>query len=302
MTLFASQGRTFDQKGKIVKRKTSPPQFDLFGHPIDKAMSTPSIIPLDFESHAIRMIMIKTLPWWVAADVCRALDIVNSRDAINSLDDDEKGVANADTLGGAQDLNVVNESGLYALIFKSRKEEAKRFRKWVTSEVLPSIRKHGSYRIGDRSNATARRLKCDQKTAVARERQVKLNKSMHGRLKAEGACQNDYRELHNSVYRGQFGMECSELRKPLGLKPSQTPLDHMDYSVLVANEHAKASAEKQIRMQAIALDDQPEIYEKTAREIAESDLKRMGTPCIYGITDDPKRGKILDIVPLQLNN
>lgn len=84
-------------------------------------------------------------PWFVAKDVCMALNIVNHNDAISRLDDDEKGVATTDTLGGKQSISVVNESGLYNLIFQSRKPEAKAFRKWVTSEVLPSIRKTGRY-------------------------------------------------------------------------------------------------------------------------------------------------------------
>lgn len=84
-------------------------------------------------------------PWFVAKDVCDILEISNSRDAISRLDDDEKGVAQTDTLGGLQDVNIINESGLYGLIFRSDKPQAKAFRKWVTSEVLPAIRKFGRY-------------------------------------------------------------------------------------------------------------------------------------------------------------
>ncbi len=91
-------------------------------------------------------------PWFVAADVCRVLEISNSRDAVASLDEDERmTVANTDghpgQRGGAQSYNLLSESGLYALIFKSRKAEARAFRKWVTKEVLPSIRKTGGYSI-----------------------------------------------------------------------------------------------------------------------------------------------------------
>lgn len=84
-------------------------------------------------------------PWFVLADVCRALEIANAADAARRLDDDEKGIVITDTLGGPQKLAIINESGLYSLILTSRKEGAKRFKKWVTSEVLPSIRKTGSY-------------------------------------------------------------------------------------------------------------------------------------------------------------
>lgn len=82
-----------------------------------------------------------------AADVCAVLEHVNSRDAISHLDDDEKGVAIIDTLGGAQEMNVVNESGIYNLIFTSRKPQAKAFQRWVTGEVLPPLRKTGRYQL-----------------------------------------------------------------------------------------------------------------------------------------------------------
>lgn len=83
--------------------------------------------------------------WFVAADVCKALGLQNSRQSLATLDDDEKGVCTTDTLGGRQQVATVNESGLYSLIFRSRKESAKRFKKWITSVVIPSIRKHGGY-------------------------------------------------------------------------------------------------------------------------------------------------------------
>jgi len=83
--------------------------------------------------------------WFVASDVCKILDHSNVSVAISRLDEDEKGISNVYTLGGNQSLLCVNESGLYHLIFTSRKEEAKIFRRWITDEVLPSIRKTGSY-------------------------------------------------------------------------------------------------------------------------------------------------------------
>lgn len=87
-------------------------------------------------------------PWFVAKDVCSVLDIGKDRDAMTRLDEDERGSVVVDTLGGPQSVNTVSESGLYSLVFRSRKPEAKRFRKWVTSEVLPTLRKTGSYTMG----------------------------------------------------------------------------------------------------------------------------------------------------------
>ncbi|CDH43855.1 BRO family protein [Candidatus Contendibacter odensensis] len=109
-------------------------------------MST-NLIPFQFEAFPIRVVMIDSQPWWVAADVCAALEIANNRDALTRLDDDEKGVASTDTLGGKQEMAVINEPGLYSLILGSRKPEAKKFKRWVTHDVIPSIRKTGSYSV-----------------------------------------------------------------------------------------------------------------------------------------------------------
>ena len=84
-------------------------------------------------------------PWFVAKDVCDALGFKNSRDALARLDDDDKGVASTDTPGGEQRVQVVNEPGLYSLVLSSRKPEAKAFKRWITHEVVPDIRRHGVY-------------------------------------------------------------------------------------------------------------------------------------------------------------
>jgi hypothetical protein len=107
-------------------------------------MST-EVIPFLFDTHSVRTAVVDEVPWFVAADVCGVLGIKNHRDSLRHLDDDEKGVVSTDTLGGVQKISVVNESGLYALVLRSRKPEARRFAKWVTQEVLPSIRKTGQY-------------------------------------------------------------------------------------------------------------------------------------------------------------
>lgn len=94
----------------------------------------------------IRTVTINNEPWFVSKDVATSLGYSNSRDAISKhVFDDDKGVAKCDTPSGRQEMSVINESGLYALIFGSKLESAKRFKHWVTSEVLPSIRRTGSY-------------------------------------------------------------------------------------------------------------------------------------------------------------
>ena len=93
----------------------------------------------------VRNLLIDNKPWFIAKDVCNVLGLSNSRKSVASLDDDEKGVTKCYTLGGKQNLSVISESGLYALILRSNKPQAKAFRKWITSEVIPSLLKKGYY-------------------------------------------------------------------------------------------------------------------------------------------------------------
>ena len=101
----------------------------------------------DYNNNSVRIVEKNGEPWFVAKDLCNILDLANVTRSISRLDDDEKGIHTVNTLGGKQDMAIVSESGMYALVLSSRKPEAKPFRKWVTSEVLPSIRKTGQYTI-----------------------------------------------------------------------------------------------------------------------------------------------------------
>ncbi|WP_228839600.1 phage antirepressor [Nocardia cyriacigeorgica] len=103
------------------------------------------LTPFVYQGATLRAISIDGEPGFIANDVCAILDIRNSRDALGRLDVDEKGVVTTDTLGGPQQTAIVTESGLYSLIFTSRKPEAREFKRWVTHEVLPAIRKTGGY-------------------------------------------------------------------------------------------------------------------------------------------------------------
>ncbi|MDN7354299.1 BRO-N domain-containing protein [Acetobacter senegalensis] len=106
-----------------------------------------AVIPFSFDEHAVRVLTREGEPWFVLPDVCDVLEITQSHHVARRLEDDEKGRVTITTLGGPQETTIINESGLYTLILTSRKAEAKRFRKWVTAEVLPSIRKTGSYAL-----------------------------------------------------------------------------------------------------------------------------------------------------------
>lgn len=94
---------------------------------------------------SLRTVTINNEPWFVAADVCKALEIGNSRQALTRLDDDEKGVISTDTPGGKQEMATVSEPGLYSLVLGSRKPEARQFKRWITHDVIPAIRSHGGY-------------------------------------------------------------------------------------------------------------------------------------------------------------
>ena len=99
----------------------------------------------------VRTVVLDGEPWMVGKDVADILGYTNSRKALaDHVDDEDKGVTKCDTLGGVQETVIINESGLYALTFASKLPTAKAFRRWVTSEVLPSIRKTGSYTKSNR--------------------------------------------------------------------------------------------------------------------------------------------------------
>ncbi len=115
-----------------------------------KAVEVSSQPVFSFGEHSVRVVVRDGEPWFVASDLCKALEIANSRDALLKLTDDEKGVGSTDTPGGKQEVSLVSESGMYTLVLRCRDAVKEgtvpfAFRKWVTSEVLPAIRKTGVY-------------------------------------------------------------------------------------------------------------------------------------------------------------
>lgn len=108
-----------------------------------------ALIAYQFEENPVRVVMVAGDPWWVASDLAKALGYGQAAFMTRNLDEDEKGLHNMQTLQGNQELSIVSESGMYAAIFKSRKAEAQRFRKWVTAEVLPELRRTGKYEMHD---------------------------------------------------------------------------------------------------------------------------------------------------------
>jgi len=128
-----------------------------------------------FEGNEFRTILINGEPWFVAKDVCEILEIGNSSDVIKRLDADEvDSIEVIDSLGRWQSTNIVNEYGLYSLILGSRKPEAKEFKRWITHEVIPSIRKKGTYSMLPQTYSDALRQLAD--TWEQKERLLLENK------------------------------------------------------------------------------------------------------------------------------
>ena len=108
-------------------------------------MSKELVKIFEYGSNNVRTVVKDNEPWFVAKDVCKILEISNHNDAIKRLSDKMKGLSNTDTLGGNQVMSIVSEAGVYKLVFTSRKPEAEKFTDWLTTEVIPSIRKYGAY-------------------------------------------------------------------------------------------------------------------------------------------------------------
>lgn len=181
------------------------------------------------EFGSIRHVMIDGDPWFVLVDVCRVLEISNSRDSASSLDEDEKGVATIDTPGGLQESTVINESGLYSLTLRSRKPQAKVFKKWITSEVLPSIRKTGQY---SRSKTGLELLRDQVDMAIAHEKKMmELETRQHTTEARVDALEGNYdwfaalgyAKLHHHptdrAYLSCVGKKASALMRERGLEP-----------------------------------------------------------------------------------
>lgn len=194
-----------------------------------KAVET-KIFDFGKDQEPVRVQVIDGEPWFVGKDVCAVLGISKYRSAIASLDDDEKGCpVVVDTLSGKQSFTGVSESGVYHLIFQSRKPKARSFRKWITAEVLPSIRKYGVYRLTpsgesvidardvptNRVELLGRAVKCvevegemwyclaDVSRAVGNKKTCKV-KSLNGKTTTckEGA---DIRQFGSGVARARIG-------------------------------------------------------------------------------------------------
>ena len=135
------------------------------------------------EFGSIRTLTINGEPYFVGRDVAEILGYSNSRKALaDHVDEEDKGVTKCDTLGGTQEMTVINESGLYSLIFGSKLPTARRFKRWVTSEVLPTIRRHGVYAVDE--------VLANPDTLIEALLQLKAEREINQALKETVALQN----------------------------------------------------------------------------------------------------------------
>ena len=130
---------------RVLYHVTSPRRLTGSGLLVKGYKKMQELISYTFKNNSVRTLVKDNAPWFVATEVAKALEYREAGKATRLLDDDEKDTHIVGTLGGKQELTIINESGLYSLILRSRKPEAKAFKKFVTSEVLPSIRKTGTY-------------------------------------------------------------------------------------------------------------------------------------------------------------
>lgn len=121
-------------------------------------MKQNEVVPFGYDDQLVRTVLIDNTPWFVAKDVCAALGLSDVNKTVSKLDDDEKLIRKLFVSGQDRHVIIINESGLYTLILRSNKPEARKFRKWVTSEVLPSIRKNGVYDVTGNINDRLERI------------------------------------------------------------------------------------------------------------------------------------------------
>lgn len=166
---------------------------------------------------SIRALALNDEPWFVAKDVCNALGLGNTGQAIAKLDQDEKGITNVDTLGGIQQVSTISEPGFYKLVLKSRKPEAKAFQRWVTHEVLPSIRRDGAYVASDGTEDDATLM---ARALLAAQRTIERNRAQLDEMRPKALFADAVAASHTSILVGDL----AKLLKQNGVEMGQNRL------------------------------------------------------------------------------
>lgn len=189
-----------------------------------------------YENNDVRTVEMNGEPWFVLKDVCVVLGLGTVSKVADRLDADEKGMNQIHTPGGMQDVTVINESGLYNVILRSDKPEAKPFRKWVTSEVLPSIRKNGGYIAGQEqltpSELMAKALLVANKTLAEREARI-------SELKLQNAIMQPKAEYFDELVDRNLLTSFRETAKQLGVEEKKFISFLMEKKYIYRDKKAK---------------------------------------------------------------
>ena len=179
-------------------------------------------------------------PWFVAKDVCAILEISNPSDALKRLDDDERSRFN---LGRQGETNIVNEAGLYVLVLGSRKPEAHEFKRWVTHEVLPQIRKTGGYIPTSESDSDedimARAVLVAQKTIKQKNQQIASQQSRIDELQPKASAWDNFVDIDDALSVRDSAKLLSNLGRPVGQTELFEWLDRHDW-IFRENKHWSA--------------------------------------------------------------
>lgn len=165
----------------------------------------------------IRVVMRDGEPWFVAADVCKALEVDNSRQATSRLDEDEKFttvISNDGAATGKSSMTFVNEPGLYSLVLSSRKPEAKTFRRWITHEVIPSIRKHGMYA----TPATVEAMLADPDFAITLLTNLKQERAARLAAESQNLIMQPKANYYDKIVEHDVNLGLRQFIKECGLK------------------------------------------------------------------------------------
>lgn len=163
----------------------------------------------EFQNQEVRVVEQNGSPWWVAKDVCSVLELNNITEALRNLDQDERGSEILNTLGGRQEMTIVSEPGLYSLIMRSRKPEARQFKRWVTHEVLPQIRRRGIYA----TDATVEKVLTNPDFGIRLLTEIKQEREKNRALEAKVEADRPKTIFADAVTESKTSILVSELAK-----------------------------------------------------------------------------------------
>lgn len=208
-----------------------------------------------YESQNIRTVYLNDEIWFVGLDICNVLEIKNPSDAFSRLNRADLGTTEVSYGSQFRNLVIVNESGLYDIVLDSRKPEAKQFRRWITKDVLPAIRKTGQYQLPDIRNLSEEDKRSIIRLEIKEHNKGLANEAQKAGVGTTGNRQRDTLEFaifQDSGYRGLYnGLTAKNIHTQKGLKKSQKILDHMGSEELAANFFRVTQTEAKLKRESV---------------------------------------------------